>query len=108
MEGDDLVARYWLSFDLGFGADYEYLFEWLDRLEAKECTPSTATFDTDMTIAAIERELKELLKDNKRARLYIIFMKNSRMIGRWVAGKRKAAPWSGYYVPTSEEDEDEY
>ena len=101
------MARYWLAFDLGFGADYDELFEWLDEKDAKECTPNVATFTTSKSVKTIQEELSDVLSDNKKARLYIVFNKQGETAGRWIVGKRKAAPWAGFFIPESEQEEDE-
>lgn len=93
--------RYWLSFDLGLRGNYEGLYEWLDNIGAKECGENVATFETTKTREEIAKELSELL--DKKARVYIINMKQG---GKFILGKRKVAPWSGYAVGTIESAEE--
>ena len=83
--------RYWLSFDLGLRGNYEELYEWLDNMGARECGNSVATFVTDKTREQIIQELSKLL--DKKSRVYIINMKQG---GKFIFGRRKDAPWSGY------------
>lgn len=103
------MARYWLTFDLGFGADYDGLFEWLDEHDAKECTPSTAFFKSKQTVAEIEHEITNILDDNVKARVYLIYMNEDKeqVYGKWLVGKRKAAPWAGYFIPDEDEDDED-
>ncbi len=107
MEEESNVARYWIAFDLGFGADYEGLFVWLDKHKAYECTPNVATFTSRKTSEDLEEELKDILSDNKKARIYIVYPREGKYYGRWLLGRRKFSPWSGYHIAASEVDEDE-
>jgi len=92
------MARYWLSFDLGFTSDHERLYEWLDGNEAKECCENVSTFLSKKTKAQVAKELSELV--DKDSRLYLIDLKSG---GRFIAGKRKRkAPWDGYAGVTVE------
>lgn len=93
--------RYWLSFDLGLRGNYEALYEWLDNMEAKECGENMATFVTEKTIDKIKKELSKLLGEN--ARIYII--RNGS--GKFILGKRKRAPWSGYGMVVEVDIEEE-
>ena len=83
--------RYWLSFDLGLRGEYEDLYMWLDAMEARECGENVATFLSEKTGEQIKTELSDIL--DERARVYIITRKQG---GRFILGKRKRAPWSGY------------
>ena len=83
--------RYWMSFDLGLRGKYEELYEWLDKLEAKECGDSVATFETEKTREQITKELSGFL--DEKARVYII---NRKKGGKFILGKRKPASWFGY------------
>ena len=85
--------RYWLSYDLGLRGDYDTLYEWLDSKGSRECGDSIATFQSDRTTDEIRESLAELLGANTKARIYLI----SQGSGTFLLGKRKAAPWAGYY-----------
>ena len=76
------MARFWLSFDLGFTSDHERLYEWLDENEAKECCENVSTFLSKKTKAQVAKELSDLV--DKESRLYLIDMKSG---GRFIAGK---------------------
>lgn len=93
------AMRYWLSYDLGLRGNYDELYEWLDGLKAKECGDSVATFITDRTRDQIAQELSGIL--DKSARVYLI---NTRSGGRFIMGRRKAAPWYGYAQTEEAED----
>jgi len=100
------MNRYWLSFDLGLRGNYESLYEWLDRLNARECGESVATFTCSKTPDQIKRELSRLLGSS--ARVYLVARSNKgAYVGRFVLGKRKRAPWEGYAAATAELDQEE-
>src|SRR5438046_2656237 len=92
-------ARYWLSFDLGLRGDYNKLYGWLDRHEAKECGDNVATFRSAKSMNEIAKEIKGLLDPAKNARVYCIDRKHG---GSWISGKRQVAPWIGYGQVTLE------
>jgi hypothetical protein len=89
----------WLSFDLGVNGDYEGLYRWLDERDARECGDSLALFyfapRKDLA-SEIEASLREAVQIDARSRIYIIFLgKDRSMKGRFLCGRRKAAPWAG-------------
>jgi hypothetical protein len=85
-------TRFWLSYDLGLRGNYEDLYEWLDRHEARECGDSLATFVSSKTRMQLREEIL-MVPGMKVARLYLIGLNDS---GGFIAGKRKVAPWTGY------------
>jgi len=85
--------RYWLSYDLGLRGNYDSLYEWLDAQDATECCDTLATFQSDKSNDEIRRELTEVLGDTNKVRIYLI----SAGVGTFLIGKRKAAPWAGYF-----------
>src|SRR5579875_66691 len=90
--------RFWLSYDLGIRGDYSALYEWLDSKNASECGDSLATFRSGQTREELEAELKGLLSEDSRARVYIIAPEDeNHWSGRFIIGKRKSAPWAGYF-----------
>lgn len=96
--------RYWLSFDLGLRGNYEDLYEWLDNMNAVECGDNLASFVTDKTREQIVKELRKFLKN---ARVYIISKYKGKYVGKFVLGKRKQAPWTGYGGQLLGEEEEE-
>src|SRR5438552_1570113 len=66
------MPRYWISYDLGLQADYEQLYEWLDRHEANECGDNMATIVSDQSRERIAKQVKSLLSKQNNARVYII------------------------------------
>ena len=44
-----MARRYWISFDLGLQGDYDALYAWLDKHEAKECGENVATLVSERT-----------------------------------------------------------
>lgn len=93
-----------LSFDLGLRGNFEDLYEWLDSIGAKECGDSVATFVTEKNREQITEELSTLL--GEKARVYIIGKLDGKAGGRFIFGKRKRAPWSGYggFIPEAEDE----
>jgi hypothetical protein len=86
--------RVWLSYDLGLRGDYESLYEWLDEKGAEECGDSIATFSTTETIEQLKDSLTDVLSGSPKARIYVITPDG---IGKFIFGKRKAAPWTGAF-----------
>jgi hypothetical protein len=87
--------------DFGLRGDYEKLYEWLDRIGARECGVSVATFSSKKSRAQVARILVRLAK--RSVRLYLI----DKGGGGFIVGKRREAPWAGYYLepaPDLEED----
>lgn len=83
--------RHWLSFDLGLRGNYDELYEWLDKMEARECGDSMATFVTAKSREQITKELLRFL--DGKTRIYLV---NSKQGGKFIIGKRKRDPWAGY------------
>ncbi len=99
------MPRFWLSFDLGLRGNYEELYQWLDNAESLECGDSVATFVTAKTREQITKELSKVLGRN--ARVYLIGPgKKGAVAGRFILGRRKRAPWSGYAIPATEGEEE--
>ncbi len=97
--------RYWISYDLGLRGNYDQLYAWLDKNNARECGDSVATFLSDKTREQITRELSRVVDLDKSPRIYIISMKRG---GKFIFGRRKPAPWTGYaQVLDSGEERDE-
>lgn len=96
--------RYWLSYDLGLRGNYEDLYEWLDNMKAVECGESLASFVTHKTRDQIVKEIKAFL--DKNARVYVISKHKDKYVGKFVLGKRKRAPWTGYSSAVEEEEEE--
>ena len=90
----------WLSYDLGVSGDYEGLYSWLADHGAKECGTSVAflknySFERDI-VESLEADIGEAVELNRRSRIYVIFRDNDRLRGKYVVGKRKAPPWTGF------------
>lgn len=100
------MPRFWLSFDLGLQGNYEELYQWLDDSGSLECGDSVATFVTAKTREQITDELSSLLGAN--ARVYLIGPgEKGHVAGKFIIGRRKRAPpWSGYAVATTEGEEE--
>jgi hypothetical protein len=85
--------RHWISFDLGLRGEYESLYSWLDRMEAKECGPNVATFKSDKPRYQLEKEILSIVDSSRKPRIYMI---NRRDGGKWLIGKRTVSPWIGF------------
>jgi hypothetical protein len=95
--------RYWVSFDLGLRGEYDQLFGWLDRQQAKECGDNLATFLSEKTRGELKKDLLKVFDLKRNPRVYMIDMKRG---GKFICGKRKVAPWTGYgQVSSGEVDE---
>ncbi|MCO6455115.1 MAG: hypothetical protein J5I93_07430 [Pirellulaceae bacterium] len=97
----------WISYDLGVRGDYEGLYAFLDSLDAKECGDSAAylkfEYDHDL-VAELKATLEERVSLDRRARIYVVFPgETGKYRGRFVIGRRKRSPWSGYAGEESEE-----
>ncbi len=102
----------WLSFDLGVKGDYESLYKWLDARKARECGDSVAylTFEYQEDVfTEIAISLHSSIKMNDASRFYLIARQapDDKFRGRFVVGKRKAAPWTGYGPQAEEAPPDE-
>ena len=86
--------RVWLSYDLGLRGDYESLYEWRDERGAEECGDSIATFLTSDSREQLRDSLVDVLQGTPKARIYVI---TSEGAGKFIFGKRKAAPWTGAF-----------
>lgn len=99
------MARYWLSYDLGFQGNYDGFWTWLAKLDARECGDGVATFTADLTPAQIKRALKSIV--GKKGRAYLVGSgKDGRWSGQWLLGARRPAPWVGY-SEVADETQDE-
>ncbi|HUT97619.1 MAG TPA: hypothetical protein VM054_00925 [bacterium] len=103
--------RIWLSYDLGIEGDYESMYFWLDSHEARECGDSVASFVYIFRHDLIE-EIKSDLEANvnlrKKDRVYIIFydtVKKSLRGGFIFGGRKRHAPWFGYAIRTTPEED---
>lgn len=100
----------WLSYDLGVKGNYEALYSWLDNASAKECGDSVAVLKYEASSAEemlveLKADLERSVDFNKTDRIYVAFRADdSTLKGRFIIGKRKAAPWQGYGDVESEDD----
>jgi hypothetical protein len=100
--------RFWLSYDLGLASDYGPLYTWLDKIQARECGDSVATFTSNKTREELKKELIDVVRSTvPSGRLYLIG-KNSagKIVGGFILGGRKRPSWSGFAqdMETGEEE----
>ncbi len=91
----------WMSFDLGVSGDYEGMYAWLDNHAAKECGDSVALVVYESQgdlVSELRKDLKKSVKFTPRSRIYVIYLgqNSAKIVGTWLFGKRKQAPWTGY------------
>lgn len=102
----------WISFDLGITGDHESLYTWLDDHQAKECGHALAalsyTFQGDL-LTSLKEDLSTAVNIGKRDRIYVIWRESdtNKLRGRFLFGKRKAAPWEGFGTQEPQQDEEE-
>lgn len=108
-----LSAKLWLSYDLGTLGDYDGLYSWLDDHGAKECGRSVATLTFEYSNDPFQElcdELDQTVTLDRQSRIYVMFRDKhtNRNVGRFIKGRRRQAPWTGYGSQTeSDEDYDE-
>jgi hypothetical protein len=103
------MARYWMIFDVGLSTQYDKLFAWLDDNGAEECGDNAATLLSKESYAKVERDIVKLIKSGSRVYLIGPNIKAGKVhyMGRFIRGRRKAPPWSGFGNPPSSEEKDE-
>jgi hypothetical protein len=97
----------WLSYDLGVEGDYEGLYEWLAKHDARECGDSVAWFEYRYRASLVPELRAELTKEvtvGRRTRFYAIYSEDGRIRGKFILGGRRRAPWEGY---STDDDEGE-
>lgn len=104
----------WVSFDLGVKGDYEGMYAWLDGKGARECGDSLACFwfehKSDDLLADLKKELNDNVEiDEKKGRIYVIWLLKGKMKGSFIFGRRHNPPWAGYGAtgPDTEDSSDE-
>ena len=94
-----MKSTVWVSYDLGINGDYDGLYSWLDIQGAKECGTSVAfltyVHDGDL-MESLKEEIASMVSLDKRSRIYVVRKEDDGIKGRYLVGRRKAAPWEGY------------
>ena len=108
-----MKSAVWLSHDLGVSGDYQGMCSWLENQEARECGSSLAFLKSyefeDDHLERLRADIGEAVSLNRRSRIYMVFhgRHDGRPRGRYVVGRRKAPPWTGFGDdPEQEFDED--
>lgn len=104
-----MVKTIWISYDLGVRGDYEGLFQFLGEANAKECGSNLGVFTFEVKNDLLT-ELKEAIRQHmnldKRSRIYVMYTKpDGKPTGKFIFGKRKSPPWTGYGTVGDEEDD---
>jgi hypothetical protein len=98
----------WLSFDLGVRGDFEGMYQFLGEHEAKECGDSMGAFWFEYKkdlLAELTKKLKDTVEFDKRSRVYVIYPKEHRHVGKFIIGVRRSPPWASY-IPSQDQEED--
>jgi len=105
-----MKATIWIMFDLGVRGDYPGMYEFLDGRGAKECGDSAAFLGYEYKkelIGELKKDLEATVSLDRRSRVYVVFPeKNGKYKGRFIAGKRKQSPWTGYQPSGADDEED--
>lgn len=100
----------WLSFDLGLKGDYQGFYTWLDKNNARECGDNFAFIKkecNDDVFDMIKKELSEEIELRNDDRIYLVYRdKEGKIKGKFLNGRRKPAPWEGYFIEMDEGEED--
>ena len=99
----------WISYDLGVRGDYEGLYYWLDDHNAKECGNSVAILEYDYAnrfVEDLQNDISKNVRLDTHDRIYIIWREDGKIKGKFLSGKRKAAPWTGYGPQEPQVDEE--
>jgi hypothetical protein len=90
----------WISFDLGVRGDFQGIYEFLDAHGAKDCGDSMAAFEYEFKkdlLTELKKDLANKVELDKRSRVYVIYQgKSGKPAGRFILGKRKSPPWTGF------------
>jgi len=101
-----MTNRFWLSYDFGIQGEYGPLYAWLDEIDAKDCGDSVATFTADATREEMSKRITKVT--GMRGRLYLIGKnKSGKVTGGFIAGRRKAPPWTGLSTRMAQDGEEE-
>jgi hypothetical protein len=108
-DGDEFMRAFiWLSFDLGIRGDLEGIYQFLGEHEAKECGSNMAafafTYNGDIATELTEN-LKNVVTFDKRSRVYLIYPRGGKYVGKFIIGSRRAPPWSSF-IPSQDNEED--
>lgn len=100
---------FWISYDFEINGDYAGMYRWLDNYEAVECGDSFAVIPSYQYDFNFLEELKKDIQQNvnitKRTRIYIVYKnEDGNTFGRFLFGKRKKPPWTGYGDASQEPD----
>ena len=95
------AKKIWLSYDLGTLGDYEDLYAWLDDHNAKDCGRNLAVLEFDYDVDVFEELIDDLNRSvelDRQTRIYVMLQDhgNDKMVGRFVKGRRKQPPWTGF------------
>ena len=106
----------YITYDFGMKGDYEGLYRWLDENNAEErgyglaliksynfpnkyISKDDSENKTDIIFATrIKKEISEYTEIGKSDRIYLVFrsFNTKKMLGMFLFGNKKQAPWIGY------------
>ncbi len=96
----------WISYDLGIKGDFPGLYAWLDNQGAKEAGSSVAFINYEFSgsdnqlLSKLKMDLDKSVDFKPGDRVYVVRMRTEngtqKISGKFIVGKRRAAPWIGY------------
>ena len=100
----------WITYDLGIKGDYEGMYSFLDRHNAKECGDSVAFLNFDFSVDIISEftdAIRESVDLDKRSRVYLVYPdpEAKGYKGRFILGTRKSPPWAGFGMTGAAEED---
>lgn len=108
-----MIAKIYLSYELSYSGDYDGLYVWLDKHGAIECGDGTCLIkyncpeiedlqsneNSNQFLDYIRKDISENVNIKASDRIYIIleltYHDEYRMMGCFLFGARKDAPWTG-------------
>lgn len=105
-----MKSSVWVSFDLGVRGDYEGIYVWLAKHDARECGDNVAYFLYEHS-GDLRQEIKLDLKaslnlDDQKNRIYVIWKDSKgKPRGSFIFGQRRIPPWAGYAVTGEQVDD---
>lgn len=103
-----MKALVWMSFDLGVRGDFDGMYLFLGEHNAKECGDSLASFwfEYKKTIPTeLTEKLKKSVSFDRRSRVYAIYPKEGKVVGKFIVGSRRLPPWAPY-IPSEDQEDD--
>ena len=106
-----MKTEVYLSYDLTFGGDFEGLYRWLDKHDAKNCGECFCEFSYDFNedsskqkeehintfVSALNTDITKNVNLKKGDRLFIVSSLDKTQFSGFLHGNYGSRPWEGYY-----------